>query len=211
MGPRVSGPRCKACAQDVSVPRGTARHRDFLAPGERDWRVSTLHRPLCLNRQTDTRASAARRIGSGAAGRKRRAASQSSELRKERQLLEAVFELPEHSKTRSVLERASRSQVVATHSRDGEPLDSGRTVGSESLKALYERESRRGHCVGVNAAATADIWARDPDVHCADAPPLFERGSETSKASAPCGGLKVAVRVAYHATGTSNRSSSTDG
>jgi len=137
VGPRVSGPRCKACAQDVSVPRGTARHRDFLAPGERDWRVSTLHRPLCLNRQTDTRASAARRIGSGAAGRKRRAASQSSELRKERQLLEAVFELPEHSKTRSVLERASRSQVVATHSRDGEPLDSGRTVGSESLKALY--------------------------------------------------------------------------
>jgi len=106
-------------------------------PGEGDWRVSTLHRPLCLNRQTDTRSSAERRIGSGAAGRKRRAASQSSELRKGRPLLGAIFESPERSQTRSVLERAPRSQVAATHSRGGEPLDPGRVVGSESLEALY--------------------------------------------------------------------------
>lgn len=137
MGPRVSGPPCKARVQDVSVPRGTARHRDSLASGERDWRVSTLHRPLCLNRQTDTRSSAARRIGSGAAGRKRRAASQSSELREERPLLGAIFESSEHSTTWSVFGRAPRSQVAATHSRGGEPLDLGRAVGSESLETLH--------------------------------------------------------------------------
>lgn len=70
-----------------------------------------------------------------------------------------------------------------------------RSVANRSKRST-ERQSRRGHCVGVNAAATADIWARDPDVHSVDAPPLFERGSETSKASARCGGLKIANRVA---------------
>jgi hypothetical protein len=102
-------------------------------------RLESLDSPpsICLNRQTDTRSSAERRIGSGAAGRKRRAASQSSELRKERPLLGAIFESPERSQTRSVLERAPRSQVAATHSRGGEPLDLGRTVGSESLETLY--------------------------------------------------------------------------
>lgn len=165
--------------------------------GERDWRVSTLHRPLCLNRQTDTRSSAARRIGSGAAGRKRRAASQSSELREERPLLGAIFESPEHSQTRSVLERAPRSQVAATHSRGGEPFDLGRAVGNEIARnaprsvraaeviALVSTPPRlRTSGPGIPMSTT---WMRR----------LSSRGGvRPRKRSTPCGGLKIVIRVA---------------
>lgn len=72
--------------------------------------------------------------------------------------------------------------------------------GEVSRSSAARHESRRGRCVGVNAAATGGVWARDPDVCRVDAP-FFREGAETSNATTPCGWVGSASPVAVRRHG----------
>lgn len=61
-----------------------------------------------------------------------------------------------------------------------------------SLARSMEWESRRGRCVGVNAACDRGVWARDPDV-CRAGALLLRKEAEISCASTRCGGLRASA------------------
>jgi hypothetical protein len=116
----------------------------------------------------------------------------------------SIFESPEHfSHGRHSRERREvKSSRHKTRRRAVRP-QAARSVANRSKRST-ERQSRRGHCVGVNAATTTNIWARDPDVQRVDAPPLFGEGERALECVSPLRWAEDRCPSRVTATGTSS-------
>lgn len=201
--PRVCTP-LKSVRAGCRFPRGLRTTESSFAFGRTSCEGFRPCASDCLNRQTDTRRSPKGASDSGAASRKRRAAGQSSALREGPPLIGVDFRIARALQSRSALERAPRGQVVATQTRRRAVRpQAARSVANRSKRST-ERQSRRGHCVGVNAATTTNIWARDPDVQRVDAPPLFGEGERALECVSPLRWAEDRCPSRVTATGTSS-------
>jgi hypothetical protein len=137
VGPRVSGPPCKVRVQDVSVPKGRCASPRLPRLGEGDWRVSTLHRPsVSTDRRTPDRAPQGASVQELLAGNDEQRARAVSSERSDSSSARFSNRPSVHRHGRCSKEHREVRSPRHIHAAANRSTP-GRTVGSESLEALY--------------------------------------------------------------------------